>query len=213
MIWKWLFLFFGCFSACHEKAVKSTAGRINIEAMVYNDPQGDIYNSYLVDISTLYYLEDELVEVVKTEDSLRYSFINLRDSVFATASNVRGLMEENVFSALSRKRFGAVFDAENLPGYQNKEALPDTAFEGYDYKRIRMVTDSSYNVYYLHQTDTVFPFSFHRELEEEVGGMLNRVDAYDKTNDRFISLKMIIRDTIPESMFSFLIKKREKEKE
>ena len=209
MIWKWLFLFFGCFSACHEKAVKPTAGRINIEAMVYNDPQGDIYNSYLVDISTLYYLKDEIVEVVKTEDSLRYSYINLKDSVFTTASDLSSLMEKNRLSPLSQKQFGAMFDLENLPNYQDRETLPDTSFEGYEYKRIRMVTDSSYNVYYLHQTDTVLPFSFHRELEEEVGGVLNRVDAYDKTNDRFISLKMRLNDTFPERIYGFLNQKNE----
>src|SRR5699024_4412554 len=196
--------------SCKDKAVPSAAGKINLEAMVYNDPNGDVYDSFLVDISTLYYRNGHLLETWKDDgDSLLYSYVNLSDSLYTNAYTLLGLTEAQQYSALKKKNYGAVFYPENIPNYENKEVLADTAFDGFSYKRIRIVTDSSYNVYYLHQTDTIYPFSLHREMEKEIGGVINRIDSYDLKNDKFISLKMNLNDTIPESIYTFLNLKNE----
>jgi len=197
-------------TSCKDKSIPSTAGKINLEAMVYNDPNVDIYDSFLVDISTLYYLNDHLLETMRdNEDSLVYSYINLSDSLYTNAYTLKSLMESQEYSALKKKNYAAVFYPEIIPNYKNKEMLTDTAFDGFSYKRVKIVTDSSYNIYYLHQTDTIYPFSLHREMEKEIGGVINRIDSYDLKNDKFISLKMNLNDTIPESVYGFLNLKNE----
>lgn len=196
--------------SCKNESIPSRAGKINLEAMVYNDPNGDVYDSFLVDISTLYYLNDHLLETMSfPEDSLLYSYINLSDSLYTNGYSLKDLSKRQEYSGLGKKNYGAVFYPEKIPNYENKEALTDTVFDGFSYKRIRIVTDSSYNIYYLHQTDTIYPFSLHREMEKEIKGVINRIDSYDLKNDKFISLKMRLSDTIPESVYGFLNHKNE----
>src|SRR5699024_9563460 len=80
--------------SCKDRAIPSSAGKINLEAMVYNDPNGDIYDSFLVDISTLYYRNGHLLETWKDDgDSLLYSYVNLSDSLYTNAYNLLDLTE------------------------------------------------------------------------------------------------------------------------
>src|SRR5699024_6866478 len=129
--------------------------------------------------------------------------------LYTNAYTLKSLMESQEYSALKKKNYAAVFYPEIIPNYKNKEMLTDTAFDGFSYKRVKIVTDSSYNIYYLHQTDTIYPFSLHREMEKEIGGVINRIDSYDLKNDKFISLKMNLNYTIPESVYGFLNLKNE----
>lgn len=193
--------------ACSKnKSIPANAGRIKVELMVYNQPNEDIYDSYLVDISTLYFYKNDLLEVLDGErEELPYTYIDVLDSIYINASNIEELVGEK--KPLKEKQYGAVFDVPEIPGFSNKILMNDTSFNGYNYKRFRIVTDSTYNVYYLHQTDTIYPFSIARNIETEIGGVLNRIDSYDKINDKFISLKMSVTDTIPKSIYGFLMHK------
>ena len=86
--------------------------------------------------------------------------------------------------------------------------MSDTAFNGYNYKRLKTVNDSSYSVFYIHQTDTLMPFSLAPQVDKDYKGVLIRIDTYDKTNNRFVSLRMTVTDTIPKSFYEILINKK-----
>lgn len=200
------------FIACSKnKSIPANAGKIKVELMVYNQPNEDIYDSFLIDISTLYFYRNELLEVLKDEGLPPYTYINLLDSSFIKGKNIQEF-EKNALQ-LKEKKYGAVFETPEIPGYSDKEILSDTSFNGYNYKRFRIVTDSTYNVYYLHQTDTIYPFSIARNIEEDFGGILNRIDSYDKINDKFISLKMSVTDTIPKTIYAYLMEKHDERKQ
>ncbi|HLT34402.1 MAG TPA: hypothetical protein VKZ98_11465 [Aquaticitalea sp.] len=206
-----LLLAFPLFFACKDSVKK--AGHIQIEAAIYHDPTGDLYNSDLVPISDLYFMGNRFVEEVPYQnDSLGVKRFALIENGKATFSNsLDQLLTSNEIKEISEKKYGALFTPPPVPDYDEREVIADTAFGGYNYKRIRIVTDSAYSVFYIHKTDTLIPFSLAPQIDKDYKGILNRIDTYDKVNDRFVSLRMTVTDTIPQSIYS-IIKNSKNEK-
>ncbi|WP_423128521.1 hypothetical protein [Gaoshiqia sp. Z1-71] len=182
------------------------SGCIKLEVFVYNDPGGDLYDSYQLPISTLYFLDDEFIEQVPiTNNTTGFPpFAYIRDRMFAPLNTLVKKKELLDFYPLSRKNFGAVFVNMPVPNYDIRRELPDTCFNGYNYKRIRVASNEEYSVFYIHQTDTILPFSLGYQVEKDYGGILNRIDTYEIKNDRFISLRMYVSKGIPEMVYSSL---------
>lgn len=206
-----IIVFASCiFSGCGNKVKK--AGRIQIEAAVYHDPGGDLYDSELVQISDLYFVNTRFLEYTPYyNDSLqipRFTLIDVNKGKSVVANSLNELSKSNSSQDLSQKKYGAIFHPPPVPNYDARETISDTSFGGFQYKRLRIVNDSSYSVFYLHKTDTILPFSLAPQIDKEYGGLLNRIDMYDKINDRFVSLRMIITDSIPANIFNILNDKK-----
>ena len=203
-----IILFFHLLFACKKKVKE--AGHIQLEAAVYHDPTGDLYNSDLMTISDLYFIGDTFLEEIPFyNDSLgipQYAYI--KSGNFGQGNSLQEAFNSSSVKPINEKKFGAIFSPPAVPGYDSREPLPDTAFNGYHYKRMKIVNDSSYSVFYIHQTDTLIPFSLAPQVDKDYKGWLNRIDTYDKTNNRFISLRMSVTDTIPKSFYEILIHKK-----
>lgn len=197
--------------ACREKVRK--AGRIQIEAAVYHDPTGDLYDSDLVQISDLYFVGMRFLEHIPYyNDSLqvpRFTLIDVNEGKIVDGYSLIELQNNNNFKEISKKKYGAIFIPPPVPNYGKRENIPDTTFGGYNYKRLRIVNDSSYSVFYVHKTDTVLPFSLAPQIDRDYKGVLNRIDTYDKLNDRFVSLRMTVTDTVPVAIFNLLNTKKD----
>lgn len=194
--------------ACKDKM--RDAGHIQIEAAVYHDPEGDLYNADLLQISDLYFIGQHFLEEVPYHnDSLnipQYAYI--KDGKFSGGQSLQEVLNTADLKPLEEKAFGAMFSPPPVPDYEKRESMSDTAFNGYNYKRLKIVNDSSYSVFYIHQTDTLMPFSLAPQVDKDYKGVLNRIDTYDKTNNRFVSLRMTVTDTIPKSFYEILINKK-----
>lgn len=187
---------------CNGKT-KMKSGSIRLEVFVYNDPSGNLYDSYRLPISTLYFLNDRFIEQVPVaSDTAEFPpFAYIREGMFAPLNTLNEKKEPLNFYPLSEKNFGAVFLDMPVPNYDKRTELPDTSLNGYHYKRFRVVSQEEYSVFYIHQTDTILPFSLGPQVEKDYSGILNRIDTYEIKNDRFISLRMHVSKGIPEIVY------------
>jgi len=185
---------------------KMKAGCIKLEVFVYNDPGGNPYDSYRLMVSTLYFLDDEFIEQVPVVSDTTGipPFAYIREGKFVPLNGLAEKKELLTFYPLSEKHFGAVFVDTPVPFYDKREELPDTSFNGYNYRRVRIVSQEDYSVFYIHQTDTVLPFSLSPRFDMDYHGILNRIDTYEIKKDRFISLRMQVSRGIPELVYSTL---------
>lgn len=192
------------FFACKDKMRK--AGHIQLEAVIYNDPTGDLYDSELFEISDLYFVGSHFLEKVPYHnDSLNIpNFAYVSNGKFKIGNSLEELKNNSSFQEISEKKFGALFQTPAVPNYDIRVPMSDTAFNGYNYKRLKIANDSAYTVFYIHQTDILLPFSLAPQFDKEYKGVLNRIDTYDKINDRFVSLRMTVTDTIPKTMYDLL---------
>lgn len=191
--------------ACDSK-IRMKSGCIRLEVFVYNDPGGNLSDSYRLPLSTLYFLDSEFIEQLpEMSDTAGFPpFAYIREGMFAPLNGLTENKEPLDFHPLSKKNFGAVFVNMPVPNYANRVELPDTSFNGYNYRRIRITSKEDYSVFYIHQTDSILPFSLAPQVETDYGGILNRIDTYEVTNDRFISLRMHVSKGIPELVYSTL---------
>jgi len=189
-------------SGCRDK-IRMQSGSIKLEVFVYNDPGENLQNSYRLPLSTLYFLDDHFIEQVPDmSDTTGFPpFAYIREGMFAPLNGLTENERPLSFHPLSKKNFGAVFVNMPVPNYDNRVELPDTSFNGYNYRRIRIRSKADYSVFYIHQTDSILPFSLAPQVEEDYGGILNRIDTYEIANDRFISLRMYVSKGIPELVY------------
>jgi len=187
-----------------NRAVKKRAGRINIRLVVYHDPLNDMHNVDVVTISTLFFKSGHIIE--QLEDADGQLFAHIYGDRFCTAATIEELLETPRERPLADKKNGISFASHSIEGYERRERLTDTSFNGYDYRRIAIAGDSVYTLFYVHRTDTVLPLSLGRQPEREYGGILNRVDVFDKRTNTFSSLRMAVSDTIPNRIYQALNK-------
>ena len=198
-------------SGCRDK-IRMQSGSIKLEVFVYNDPGGNLHNSYRLPLSTLYFLGDHFIEQVPAvDDSLGLPpFAYIREGMFAPLNRLTKEGKALKFYPLEKKNFGAVFANTPVPNYDKRVELPDTSFNGYHYRRIRIVSREDYSVFYIHQTDTTLPFSLAPQIELDYNGILNRIDTYEIKNNRFISFRMHVTKAVPELIY-FTLKNYEDE--
>ena len=191
---------------CNRPEIKSA--KVTVEATVYNDPDGDLYDSFILPISTMYFYEghciEELPEALDSTLSSGTFGAYIYDQKFAPLSRLEDIEMVVPDSPISEKKFGALFSQPPVPNYDSREELTDTIFNGRNYKRFKIVSDSDYTVYYLNLTDSIYPYSLAKQFEKDYKGSLDRIDSYDIVNNRFTSLKMAVSDTIPSRYYSSL---------
>lgn len=177
---------------------------------VYNDPTGNIYDAFRIPISTLYFLKDDFIEqlpVYGDTASAGYRYLYISNGQYVPLSDLGDMDGKRLrFHPLSEKSLGVRFMDMPVPEYRKRVSMPDTAFGGYNYRRVRIATDSAFTVFYIHRTDTVLPFSLASQFDTDYNGILNRIDTYEIMRGRFTSLRMSTGDTIPIHIYNTLKK-------
>lgn len=204
-----LLFVFGCilsFIGCSKKH-KRYSGRISVDLFVYNDPTGDVYNSFKIPISTLYFIENEIIEELPVyNDSINPApFVYIKDNKYAYLPTLAHLRDQSLsFLPVKEKNVGVKFIGDTIENYAKRENMPDTSFAGYNYRRVRIVSPEAYTVFYIHRTDTILPFSLSPQFDKDYEGILNRIDTYEIKENRFTSLRMSLNDTIPQRIYTAL---------
>lgn len=175
------------------------AGQIRLELVVYNDPDGNLYDSFQFPISTLWFVDDTFLEQVPrlTPDIPVPAYALIRDSVFAPMDNWNSSVVVLPFYPLREKHFGAAFLNTSVPCFDKRQQLNDTVLSGLFLKRFQIVTPEEYSVFYLHPTDTVIPYSLSPQFEHEYEGIVVRIDTYERKRGRFLSLRMKYQEGVP----------------
>lgn len=192
--------------ACNNRPVKK-AGKIDVQLLVYTDPQNDPYNMFMLPLASIYFDKNNLLEVIPNNENTipsNESYALIRNDKFLDFTDINSIAKVVPSKPLKNKNIGVRFLNDSIPFYDKRENLSDTVMNGYKYKRARIVSDSVYTVFYIHQTDTLLPYSLSKQFDTDYHGVLNRVDTYEKFHDRFTSLRLTVNDTIPQKFYNAL---------
>lgn len=183
-------LFFVLLACQQRKVLKS--GQIQLDLVVYDDPGGNLYDSFKLPISTLYFEGDVFLEQVpklKTDLELP-AYALIQEQSYIPVQRLSDLHDEVKLYPLGQKNFGAAFVFPEVPNYTDHRQLNDTIFDGQYLQRFEIVTVEEYSIFYLHPTDTVLPYSLCRQFEKDYSGIITRIDTYQRQQDRFLSLRL-----------------------
>jgi len=196
-------------SAC-QKQKKMKAGQIRLTLLVYNDPKGNLFDSFKVPVSTLYFLDQDFLEVIPGRGSKGTGplYALIRDSVFCPVKSLTAKDKTTEFYPVGEKPFGATFTNRKVPGYEGRNQLPDTLIGGLSFQRLEIRTSDDYSIYYVHPTDTVIPFSLAPQFDRDYQGILLRIDTYEFDRGRFLSLRMEFSEAMPHRFYTYLKNQR-----
>lgn len=196
-------------SSCNERKIKRN-GKIDVQLLIYNNPTEDPYDMFVLPISTMYFDKNNFLEVVQTYENglpIGQDFVLVKEQNYTVFNDLNSISELTPNLPLANKNVGVRF-INNIADYSQRENLTDTILNGLKYKRARIVSDSAYTVFYIHQTDTILPFSLSKDFDKDYNGVLNRIDTYEKYENRFTSLRLTVSDTIPQQYYEALKKVR-----
>lgn len=192
-------------TSCQDKKIKRS-GKLDISLLVYSNPTEDPYDMFVLPISTMYFEKNNFLEIVQKYDKglpIGQSFALVNKDKYAVFEDLNSISEVKPNLLVKDKNIGVKF-INDIVDYKRKENLTDTILSGMKYKRARIVSDSAYTVFYIHQTDTVLPFSLSPQFDKDYKGVLNRIDTYEKYHNRFTSLRLSVSDTIPKQYYNAL---------
>jgi len=177
-----------------------------MDIIVYNDPKNDLYNSFIQPLGTLYFKGDKMIELASEGlDTLEYvPYYYISSQGYSPLDSLSEINNIKRFYPLKEKQRGVKFLLDSVPNYSKKVNLTDTSFDGYHYKRVKISNENIYQVFYIHQTDTILPYSLAWQFDKDYNGILNRIDTYEKDEDRFTTIKLSVSDTIPSNIYQHL---------
>ncbi len=176
------------------------AGTISLMLYVYNDPDDNLYDSYEIPVSDLYFYGDRIVEKVPEMPG----FVLISDDTYSVVRDLSNLDDVVSTGSLINKSFGAAFVDTIFPNYTNRIDLADTVFYGLSYKRVRIITEEDYSIFYINATDTVLPYSLSKQFDVDYEGILSRIDSYNYHSGKFYSLRMSFRPELPKTIYETL---------
>ncbi|WP_228410905.1 hypothetical protein [Chryseobacterium taklimakanense] len=184
--------------SCRKK-VKSPKGGIDIISNVYIGASKNLENRKTFLVSKLNYSGDSILELIPETgfpQMIRERNFIL-DSLYFTFGEGNVLLSEIQKKQKSRMVFqktrGAIFTNQNIINYRNRRNLSDTMLFGKKYKRFEINSPWNYTRYYIFPTDTILPYNIYKEAAEDYGGRIERIDAYNKKQDVFVSMQLIPR--------------------
>lgn len=190
-----LFLFLVVLSCNSKQYMK--AGTISLMLYVYNDPDDNLFDSYEITVSDLYFYGNRFIEKVPETPG----FVLISDGTYSVVRDLSNLDDVVSTGSLINKSFGAAFIDTIFPNYTNRIDLTDTVINGLSYKRVRIITEEDYSIFYINETDTVLPYSLSKQFDIDYEGILSRIDSYDYHSGKFYSLRMSFRPELPESIY------------
>jgi len=173
------------------------AGTISLMLYVYNDPDDNLYDSYEIPVSDLYFYGDRFIEKVSEIPG----FVLISDGTYSVVRDLSNLDDVVSNGSLINKSFGAAFVDTVFPNYTNRIDLTDTVFNGLSYKRVRIITEEDYSIFYINETDTVLPYSLSKQFDVDYEGILSRIDSYNCHSGKFYSLRMSFKPELPKTIY------------
>lgn len=193
-------------TSCNDRKIKRS-GKIDVQLLIYNNPIDEPYDVYFMPISTMFFEKNNFIEIIPQygDSSImrKEKFALIKNEHFQIFDDLNSVASLHPETPLKDKNVGVKF-VNDIVDYYKKENMADTTFNGFNYKRVRIVSDTAYTVFYIHQTDTILPFSLSPQFDKDYNGILNRVDTYEKYRNRFTSLRLLVSDTIPEKYYKAL---------
>jgi hypothetical protein len=173
------------------------AGTISLMLYVYNDPDDNLYDSYEIPVSDLYFYGDRFIEKVPEMPG----FVLISNGTYSVVRDLSNLDDVVSNGSLINKSFGAAFVDTVFPNYTNRIDLADTVFNGLSYKHVRIVTEEDYSIFYINETDTVLPYSLSKQFDVDYDGILSRIDSYNYYSGKFYSLRMSFKPELPKTIY------------
>lgn len=190
-----LLLFLVMFSCSGKHYMK--AGTISQTLYVYNDPDDNLYDSYEIPVSNLYFYGDRFIEKVPEVPG----FVHISNGTYSVVRDLSNLDDVVSTGSLINKSFGAAFVDTIFPNYTNRINLADTVLNGLSYKRVRIITEEDYSIFYINETDTVLPYSLSKQFDIDYEGILSRIDSYDYHSGKFYSLRLSFKPELPKTIY------------
>ncbi len=184
------------------------AGTIELELVVYNAPKENLYDSYRITVSTLFFCDGKFIEMIPYENVSDSAprFTLIKEDRFVPVVDLQTLTTTGKSKPLSSKKYGAAFIDCPVPFYEKRKNMRDTVFNSIAYHRIKIISDCDYSVFYVHRTDSVLPYSLCPQIDRDYHGRLERIDSYDFVSGKFFSLRMLYKNQLPETIYNVLKK-------
>lgn len=225
---KLLILPYLCFLfASHScnKEIRSEKGGIDLVSNVYFEASKGLDKMQNFHLSKLNYSGDTILELVPNlnfpeitqniyyiNDSLCYELgMENRNSIVLSE-----ISKSQKPLLLEKKKEGALFSKDWIPNYKNRKNLTDTVLFNKNYKRFEVNSPWNYTRFYIYPTDTIVPYSIYKHAEKDYHGRLERIDSYNKKNNVFVTLQLMLRkkwDNEAKEIFEFnhFVKNRKSE--
>jgi len=187
--------------SCH-KEIKSRKGGIDVVSNVYFNASKNLNNIQSFHLSSLNYSGDSIIERIPEVDApeITRQIYFIKDSLCYTIQNenpgkiiLSEIIKNQKPISVENKKGGALFSQEKIPNYRNRKNLSDTVLFKKNYKRFEINSPWMYTRFYIYPTDTVLPYSIYKHAEKDYHGRLERIDSYNKKNDIFVTLQLILR--------------------
>ncbi len=195
-------------ACCNNSApkIKAEKGAIDIITNIYFEASKslDSVNSY--HITKLNYHTNSIVELVPDLDipQIINNVYYIKDSVFLNMGTVEDAKKiivssnKNKWSSVYEKENGAVFFKGLIPGYNKRKNITDTVLFKKKYIRFEIKDKNNFSRFYVHKSDTIYPYSLNKQIDNDYNGCLERVDSYNKEKDIFVTVQLLFRKKMDE---------------
>ncbi|MCT7905118.1 Uncharacterised protein [Candidatus Ornithobacterium hominis] len=197
-----IFFPFSCFNS-NEK-IKIHKGRVDVVINAYKNAQKGLNDVKSFHLTSLNFVGDTIIEIVPDLDIPELEtnvFFSVNDSSYRslplkswTKIDFKSL-KQIPEKSLSKKKEGFIYNSE-IEGFDKRIEIADTVLLGKSYKRFDIEDDKTFARYYIYQTDSVYPFTINKKIENTYHGRIERIDTYDKVNDLFIATQVIFNKKI-----------------
>lgn len=190
--------------SCHKKRPKITSkkGGIDIITNIYFDVSKRLDSVTTYQVSNLNYIGNEIIELVPDLDIpqiIRQVYF-IKDTLcfnMGTPTEATKIfLDKNNWFSVYQKHNGTFFFKGILPKYEERKNIDDTILFQKKYKRFEVNNAQHFTRYYIYPTDTILPYSLNTQIDNDYNGRLERIDAYDRQKDIFISVQLLPRNKL-----------------
>lgn len=195
------------FIAKNKKKEKEVVyyGRLKTFINVYNNASVNVYDSYQLELSDMYFRNNLIIEYIPDDEFTPLKTYNLiYNGSFTKANSLDELSFNGKKGILNDKKSGAIFVYDSIMGYDRRKPMTDTILQNQHLKRFFIQTPYDFSVFYIDTTLQNLPYSFNFLVDKDYNGSLVRVDTYQSDIDKFTTLKLQYSDTIPQNMYDAL---------
>lgn len=208
------FVFLSALVSC-DKKIKAEKGRIEIMTNVYHNASKSLDEVQSFQVSRINFVKDTLIEVIPfvdnpimteqinfIKDTVYYDLGSPTDSMLESISDV--MKRDKPRSVFTEKTRGAVFSKDIIPNYGRRVKLSDTVMFGKNYARFEINAPETYSRFYVNKTDTILPYEIYPHAGKDYKGRIERIDSYNKKEDTFITLQLLIKKDLDDEAVDVL---------
>lgn len=181
-----------------KQYIKSEKGGIDIITNIYFDASKGLDNTKHILLSKINYKNDSIVELIPNVEYPEFvdGVVIIKDSLYQEYENN---FSNILFADLKKgkkvtdKKFGSMWSDKPIPNFDKREDLNDTVLFKKNFKRFKIDSKDHFSIYYINQTDTLFPYQVYPVESKSYGGRLERIDTYNRKDDMFITIQLLPR--------------------